>query len=423
MLRMQYKLTHLKPLSQGVYGRVYAARARDQARAVKVMAACALEDDAETVRREVQALSTLRGHPNIIRLHDVHTCRAPKCIVMEMADGDLHHLMRTRTATPRDVISIVCQLLRGLAEAQKHMLVHRDLKPANILTFKSGRVAIGDWGMSRHACADKDTPQQCTRWYRSIEILLEGNAIPKSDVWSVGCIMYELILHRALFPESSEIRMIKAILHYFGAPTTLQADDYADMPCLTTFVHAFQPTSIMFPFHETQITSDQRALMIKLMAVLPRSRLSASEALDHAYFDQVRELSIESLCKWTLHQTQETQETQEAQTFKYPERRKRTPAHDDYNATTDNRSPRATLDYSAQTSHASCESSGSEDPNKRDECLTSNERNVTHRTRSRSFGKMMRTSFRYAHAWRTCAQATQTRPEARLDALAGVSII
>lgn len=108
-------------------------------------------------------------------------------------------------------------------------LLHRDLKPSNLLLNSECHVKVGDFGLARSLdTKDTDTipiltDYVATRWYRAPEILLGSNKYTKGvDMWSLGCILAELLMGKPVFPGTSTIDQLDRVLQVTGKPT---ADD------------------------------------------------------------------------------------------------------------------------------------------------------------------------------------------------------
>lgn len=116
--------------------------------------------------------------------------------------------------------------MRAIKFIHSGELIHRDLKPSNILLNSECLVKVADFGLARSlACAEDDgndlvlTEYVATRWYRAPEILLGSTQYSKAvDMWSVGCIIGELVLGKAIFPGTSTLNQIERVLELLGKP-------------------------------------------------------------------------------------------------------------------------------------------------------------------------------------------------------------
>lgn len=104
-------------------------------------------------------------------------------------------------------------------------LIHRDLKPSNILLDADCNVKVADFGLARSLTENNDedptvlTEYVATRWYRAPEILLGSTRYSKAvDMWSVGCILGEMINGKAIFPGTSTLNQIERVIEVIGKP-------------------------------------------------------------------------------------------------------------------------------------------------------------------------------------------------------------
>ena len=175
-----------------------------------------------TLAREVVALSATRWSPFVIECHRLSFAPLPE-LHMPRMDADLKTFMgassERRLAVMTRIRSATRQLLRGVDHCHRRHIVHRDLKPANLLVSfvlepdgtQALRLRIADFGMARYlrdvGAADKParalTMLVQTVWYRAPEVFFGDPRYGKPvDVWSVGCILWELLTSTPLFPGS-----------------------------------------------------------------------------------------------------------------------------------------------------------------------------------------------------------------------------
>jgi len=110
------------------------------------------------------------------------------------------------------------QILKGVAELHANGIFHRDLKPANVLVGDDGVLCVCDLGSARRLSPNGSyTPGLVTLWYRPPEILLGSRGYGKSvDMWSLGCILGELITGKVLFNGATELEQLSNIFFYLG---------------------------------------------------------------------------------------------------------------------------------------------------------------------------------------------------------------
>jgi mitogen-activated protein kinase 1/3 len=145
-------------------------------------------------------------------------------IVQYLMDTDLHKLLKKQTISNQLVCYFLYQILRGLKYIHSANVLHRDLKPSNLLINNNFNLKICDFGLSRIADPGVDhtgflTEYVATRWYRAPEIMLMPKGYNKSiDVWSVGCILAEMISNKPLFPGKHYLDQLNLILNIIGSP-------------------------------------------------------------------------------------------------------------------------------------------------------------------------------------------------------------
>lgn len=206
----KYKL--IKALGEGSFGKCYLVECvSDKSRCVikqidiKFMSA---QEKEETIK-EALILQNLK-HPNIISFRDAYTTKKQKlCIVMDFADGgDLQSKIKERNGRPFTETQILDQFVQ-ICLAMKHVhdrkILHRDLKSQNIFLTKSGRVKLGDFGIAKILSATMENAKTMvgTPYYLSPEIIENRPYSFKSDIWSMGVLLYELCCLKPPFEAGS----------------------------------------------------------------------------------------------------------------------------------------------------------------------------------------------------------------------------
>jgi eukaryotic-like serine/threonine-protein kinase len=169
-------------------------------------------------RREAKAAARIR-HPGVVVIHDVGTTATGLFLVMELVDGEsLASRLERGHFPPRDsALELAARAAEALAAAHQAGVVHRDVKPANILLSRDGRVMLTDFGVARSL----DEVSELTRTgmvvgspaYMAPE-QLQGAAVDgRADLFSLGVVLYELLLRKRPFPAQSITTLLYQILH------------------------------------------------------------------------------------------------------------------------------------------------------------------------------------------------------------------
>src|SRR5258707_10547242 len=211
----------IKPLGKGAMGIVYLAHDTILERdvALKVMVASIADDPELKQRFEREAKAVARmTHPNVVNVFDLgsHTDGSP-FIAMELLKGmDLQKAIRTPPPlTLERKVNIIVQVLAGLAHAHQAGIVHRDIKPANIFINQDGTVKIMDFGVARLTTASMTGTGNIvgTADYMSPEQVKGAKVDGRSDLFSVGCMLYELIAGQRPFHSDNLMAIFYKITH------------------------------------------------------------------------------------------------------------------------------------------------------------------------------------------------------------------
>ena len=221
------KFEILAKLGEGGMSVVYKARQLDMERvvALKVLHVRMLEDSKsyKRFRREAQAISAL-DHPNIVRMLFLQTDASPPFMAMEYIDGgSLADFIREHgKISPEEAVSIVAQAARGLAHAHELGILHRDIKPANIMLKGAAKqVQVVDFGVAQllgtqHGIEQKLTQTNAligTPYYMSPEQCENKPLDVRSDVYSLGCVLYEMLAGHVPFSGDSPLAVMFGHIH------------------------------------------------------------------------------------------------------------------------------------------------------------------------------------------------------------------
>ncbi|XP_019409296.1 PREDICTED: mitogen-activated protein kinase 15 isoform X2 [Crocodylus porosus] len=285
-------------LGKGAYGIVWKAVNRRTGEIVavkKIFDAFRNRTDAQRTFREIMFLQEFGEHPNIIKLLDVIRAQNDKDIylVFESMETDLHAVIK-KGSLLKDIHKcyILYQLLKATKFIHSGNVIHRDQKPSNILLDTDCFVKLCDFGLARSLCQlheDQGNPTLteyvATRWYRAPEILLSSHSYTKGvDMWSIGCILGEMLLGKPLFPGTSTVNQIEKILSVIPAPSpedilAMQSDYRASV---INRICSRQRVTFeeLLPSSTPPLALD---LLKKLLVFNPDKRLTAEEALQHPY--------------------------------------------------------------------------------------------------------------------------------------------
>ncbi|CAN8070086.1 unnamed protein product [Agarophyton chilense] len=306
----RYRVTNL--IGEGAYGIVCSAvdTATNQKVAVKRILRCLdTYPMATRILRELKFLRLLSKHENIIQVKDVLLPGQldkfnDTFVVFELMPTDLNRLLRSNSATlkPEHIKYFMFQLLRGINFMHTARVFHRDLKPNNILINSRCELRICDLGLARAAFQNGPetrfwTDYVATRWYRAPELIMEyltdySTAI---DLWSVGCIFAELLGGgKVLFPGKNSKHQFELITDVIGSPPP-QAIDKLGNPQAKRVLMQFQnPSKPTRPLEQLFRDADPLAIDVLrgMLAFDPSERISALDALNHAYFSEYRHLGL-----------------------------------------------------------------------------------------------------------------------------------
>jgi serine/threonine protein kinase len=223
----------LSPIGAGGMGEVYRARDSRLGRdvAIKVLPRAFSEDPDRRARfeREARVLAAL-NHPHIAAIHGFEEAAGVGALVLELVEGPtLADRLRQGAVPVGEAIAIARQIAAGLESAHEKGIIHRDLKPANIkLTAGDGAVKLLDFGLAKalEPRADGDPSQSPTLTSAGTRVGMilgtaaymspeqaRGQALDKrTDIWSLGCVLYEMLAGRRAFPGQTISETVAAVI-------------------------------------------------------------------------------------------------------------------------------------------------------------------------------------------------------------------
>ncbi|KAJ4790532.1 Cyclin-dependent kinase 2 [Rhynchospora pubera] len=292
----------LNKINEGTYGVVYRARDKKTG-GIVALKKVKMEKEKEgfpmTSLREINILLSFH-HPSIVDVKEVVVGSTMDSIfmVMEYMEHDLKGVMETmkQPYSQSEVKCLMLQLLEGVLYLHNNWVLHRDLKTSNLLLNNRGELKICDFGLARQYGSPLKpyTPLVVTLWYRAPELLLGAKEYSTAiDMWSVGCIMAELLAKEPLFNGQKETEQIDKIFKTLGTPNEKIWPGYKNLPG-SKVVYTKQPYNRLrekFPatsFSGRPTLSEAGFdLLNRLLTYDPERRISAEEALRHPWFSEV----------------------------------------------------------------------------------------------------------------------------------------
>jgi len=303
----------LEKLGEGTYATVFKGRNRQTGElvALKEIHLDSEEGTPSTAIREISLMKELK-HENIVSLHDVIHTENKLMLVFEYMDKDLKKYMDSRGDRGQlDYITIksfMYQLLQGIAFCHDNRVLHRDLKPQNLLINNKGQLKLADFGLARAFGIPVNTfsNEVVTLWYRAPDVLLGSRTYNTSiDIWSAGCIMAEMYTGRPLFPGTTNEDELQKIFRLMGTPSERSWPGISQFPEYKSNFHVYatQDLRLILP----QIDQQGLDLLSRMLQLRPEMRISAKDALNHAWFRDLGQLRLQQQAQAQAHQQQHQQ--------------------------------------------------------------------------------------------------------------------
>ncbi|KTW28136.1 mitogen-activated protein kinase 1 [Pneumocystis carinii B80] len=290
----------IKGLGKGSYGVVCSAKNienddNNKVAIKKITNIFSKKMVAKRALREIMLLQHFRNHKNITMLYDMDIVDPSKFnelyLYEELMQANLNSIIKSdQPLTDAHFQSFIYQILCGLKYIHSANVLHRDLKPSNLLINADCKLKICDFGLSRGMSVNQGqgteymTEYVTTRWYRAPEVMLSFQSYSKAiDLWSVGCILAELLGRKPFFKGSNYVDQLNQIFCILGTPNeniiskikSASAQNYIrSLPTIPKM-----PYSKIFPY----ANPDALDLLNCLLTFDPCDRISCEEALEHPY--------------------------------------------------------------------------------------------------------------------------------------------
>ncbi|ORY33435.1 kinase-like domain-containing protein [Naematelia encephala] len=316
----------LRPLGQGAYGLVISVQDKLSGAPVAVKCITRVFDKPFLARRALREITLLRhfgDHENLTGLIDldyVWEGYNEIYLYMEPMEADLHQIVRSGQPLSNPHIQFfLYQLLRGMKYIHSANVIHRDLKPGNLLVNADCELKICDFGLARGfqpVTGEGDQNEElklteyvATRWYRAPEVMLSNKRYTTAiDVWSIGCILGELLGGKPMFKGKDYVDQLNLILEGLGTPDDETLEKIASEKTIA-YIHSL-PHSDPKPFPEILPDSDPDGrsyicaladklaleLLTHLLTFDPSARYTVLEALEHPYVAAYHDPADEPTC-------------------------------------------------------------------------------------------------------------------------------
>ncbi|XP_060522691.1 cyclin-dependent kinase 20 isoform X1 [Cylas formicarius] len=238
--------------------------------------------------REILALRALKSK-YIVHLLDITCMGSAVVLIMEYLPCSLADVIKNSKVdlSLAQVKTYAKMLLKGVGYMHSRKIMHRDIKPGNLLISPCRVLKIADFGLARIYDKDKRrlySHQVATRWYRAPELLYGSRTYTNSvDLWSVGCILAEMINRAPLFPGESDIEQLAIVLNALGTPNERNWPGVKDLPDYNKI--RFRESNarswrIMIP----KADEPTLELIKNLICYNDNNRLQAKQCLNHHFF-------------------------------------------------------------------------------------------------------------------------------------------
>lgn len=300
----------IEEIGKGAYGDVYKCKDKQTGEIVALKRIRMLNKNEGFGQNTIREISILRSlnHDNIVGLRAVVTTIPEKygiapdaCVYLafEYCEFDLYGLLYKDGESILErvhIVSYVKQLLLALKFCHDSHIVHRDLKPANLFITRKNVLKLGDFGLARvvENRGVRYTANVVTLHYRAPELLFGCmEYLYEIDMWSVGCIMYEMFTKEVLFRarSDSDRAQLEAIFHMCGVPTKEEWPEFQTIDKGKLFAHAAPTKNRLREHLEEKMpkgSEDAIDLLMQMLPLCPSKRITTEGAIMHPFIAKYR---------------------------------------------------------------------------------------------------------------------------------------
>ncbi|KAH8919879.1 CMGC/CDK/CDC2 protein kinase [Atractiella rhizophila] len=275
-------------IGEGTYGIVYKGRDLEDGSLIALKKVKLDNDDEGVPSTAIREISILKemDHPYVVGLRALIHDGPQLYLIFDFLESDLKRYIRKLQTLPKETVrKYSFQLCEGIRYCHSRRIIHRDLKPENILVSSSGDIKIADLGLARTFTLPMRayTHEIVTLWYRPPEVLLGQRGYNTAvDMWSVGCIIVEMMTGKPLFGGDSEIDEIFKIFQILGTPTEEMWPDIKNLPQYKPNFPKWNGRGLYREVEDLEM--DAHDLIMRMLRYHAAKRISAKRALEHDYF-------------------------------------------------------------------------------------------------------------------------------------------
>jgi len=309
----------LRLLGRGAYGIVWKVVDKESGRTMalkRCFDAFQNSTDAQRTFREIIFLQELNGHENIVRLMNVLKADShlDLYVLFDFMETDLQHVIAADMLAPIHVEYVTYQILKALKYVHSGGVLHRDLKPSNVLLNSNCHVRLCDFGLARTntpalGATAKDTGPSpalftdyvATRWYRAPELLLGATLYAEGvDMWSVGCILGEMVSKKPILKGKSTMDQLEKIVELTGKPSDqdlrpISSTSHYARTMLDSLgkVRQVPSSGVLFLLRAPEAA---KVMILSLLKFNPEKRPSAEACLEDSFVEKFHLQEAEPTC-------------------------------------------------------------------------------------------------------------------------------